>query len=133
MQTVNMHEAKTHLSRLVERARAGEEIVIAKSGTPVAKLVPYVENLEPRKLGGMEGYSQFWIADDFDDPLPVDVLKGFYGEDYESEEQWRDQMIRHRQRIEAQSFRGRNGAPPAPDSAPVSSPPAHRRFRSENT
>ena len=131
MQTVNMHEAKTHLSRLVERARAGEEIVIAKSGTPVAKLVPYTENLEPRTLGGMEGL--IWMADDFDDPLPVEVLKGFYGEDYESEERWRDQMIRHRQRIEAQSIRARNGAPPVPDSGPTSSPPAAPRSRSENT
>ncbi len=131
MQTVNMHEAKTHLSRLVERARAGEEIVIAKSGTPVAKLVPYAEKLEPRKLGGMEGDGQFWIADDFDGPLPLEILKGFYGEDYESEEQWREQMVRHRERLERQRILARDGVTPVVNSAPASSPPTVRRSRSE--
>jgi prevent-host-death family protein len=86
MQTVNMHEAKTHLSRLVERVAAGEEIVIARSGKPVAKLVPYAEQLAPRVPGSMEG--KIWIADDFDDPLPLEILKGFYGEDWD-EEEWK--------------------------------------------
>ena len=62
---VNIHEAKTHLSRLVELAAAGEEIVIAKAGKAMAKLVPYSEQREPRKPGGWEG--RVWIADDFDD------------------------------------------------------------------
>lgn len=101
MQTVNMHEAKTHLSRLVERVRAGEEIVIARSGTPVAKLVPYNEERKPRVPGSMAG--MFEVPDDFDDPLPLEILKGFYGEDYESEEQWKEQMARHRQLPEEQS------------------------------
>ena len=77
---VNVHEAKTHLSRLLERVSAGEEIVIAKAGRPVARLVPYAEDLEPRKLGGWEG--RVWIADDFDE-LPPDLLAAFYGVDDE--------------------------------------------------
>ena len=62
---VNIHEAKTHLSRLVERAEAGEEIVIARAGKPVARLGPLRETREPRQLGGWEG--RVWIAHDFDD------------------------------------------------------------------
>ena len=80
MSVVNVHEAKTHLSRLLERVSAGEEIVIAKAGRPVARLVPYDESLEPRTLGGWEG--RVWIADDFDE-LPPDILAAFYGEDDE--------------------------------------------------
>ena len=52
---VNMHEAKTHLSKLVERVEGGEEIVISRAGTPAAKLVPVPKKLGPRKLGGWEG------------------------------------------------------------------------------
>jgi prevent-host-death family protein len=74
MSVVNVHEAKTHLSRLLERVAAGEEIVIAKAGRPVARLVPYDENDEPRRLGGWEG--RVWIADDFDE-LPQDLLEEF--------------------------------------------------------
>ena len=82
---INLYEAKTHLSELVERAAAGEEIVIAKNGTPRARLVPLPAAREPRKPGGWEG--QVWIADDFDDPLPPEILKGFYGEDPEVDEE----------------------------------------------
>ena len=64
MAQVNIHEAKTHFSKLVERAEAGEEIVIARNGKPVAKLGPYVEAREPRKLGGWEG--KVWLAPDWD-------------------------------------------------------------------
>ncbi len=78
MKSVNIHEAKTHLSRLVERAAAGEEIIIAKSGKPVAKLVPFVEDLTPRPFGTMRG--KIWMADDFDDPLPPELLAYFTGE-----------------------------------------------------
>lgn len=78
MSVVNVHEAKTHLSRLLERVSAGEEIVIAKAGRPVAKLVPYLESDEPRKPGAWKG--RVWIADDFDE-LPPDILAAFYGED----------------------------------------------------
>ncbi|HEV2199949.1 MAG TPA: type II toxin-antitoxin system prevent-host-death family antitoxin [Bryobacteraceae bacterium] len=65
MQVTNIHEAKTHLSRLVERVAEGEEIIIAKAGKPVAKLVPYKETLKPnRKPGSMKG--KIWISRDFD-------------------------------------------------------------------
>lgn len=75
---VNVHEAKTHLSRLLERVSEGEEIVIAKAGRPVAKLIPYVESDELRKPGAWKG--RVWIADDFDE-LPPDILAAFYGDD----------------------------------------------------
>ncbi|MBA2450912.1 MAG: type II toxin-antitoxin system Phd/YefM family antitoxin [Chloroflexi bacterium] len=78
MKPVNIHEAKTHLSRLVERAAAGEEIIIAKSGKPMARLVPLREDLTPRVFGTMKG--QIWIADDFDDPLPPELMTHFTGE-----------------------------------------------------
>jgi len=65
---VNIHEAKTHLSRLVERVEAGEEITIARAGRPVARLVPVKRNAEPRRLGLWKG--QIVIGPDFDDPLP---------------------------------------------------------------
>ena len=75
MRQVNIHEAKTHLSRLVEEVAAGEEIVIAKAGRPIAKLVPLASELEPRQLGSLRG--KIWLADDFDAPLPEDVLASF--------------------------------------------------------
>ncbi len=80
MSVVNIHEAKTHLSRLIERVASGEEIVIAKAGRPVARLVAYDESDEPRKPGAWKG--RVWIADDFDE-LPPDLLAAFYGEDEE--------------------------------------------------
>jgi prevent-host-death family protein len=73
---VNMHEAKTHLSRLVARAADGEDIVIAKAGKPVARLVPYAERTEPRKPGGLKG--KIWIADDFDE-TPQWLIDAFEG------------------------------------------------------
>jgi prevent-host-death family protein len=78
LRQVNIHEAKTHLSRLVEDAAAGEEIIIAKAGKPVAKLVPIESELKSRQLGTLRG--KIWIADDFDQPLPPDVLASFNGE-----------------------------------------------------
>lgn len=65
---VNIHEAKTHLSRLIDRVEQGEEIVIARAGRPVAKLVPVRRKLRPRKLGSAKG--QIRIRDDFDAPIP---------------------------------------------------------------
>jgi len=62
---VNIHEAKTHLSRLVERAAAGEEIVIAKAGKPMARLIPLGQPDQPRVPGAWKG--KVWIAEDFDD------------------------------------------------------------------
>ena len=97
---LNIHEAKTHLSRLVERVAAGEEIVIARNGKPVAKLVPYTEALKPRELGRMQG--QYWMADDFDAPLPLEILKGFYGEDFD-EEEWKKADPTLPKRTDAQS------------------------------
>jgi len=67
-ETVNLYAAKTKLSRLVDRAAAGEEIVIAKAGKPKAKLVPYREKKEPRKPANALGIT--YIAEDFDDPIP---------------------------------------------------------------
>ncbi|MGD0969759.1 MAG: type II toxin-antitoxin system Phd/YefM family antitoxin [Candidatus Aquilonibacter sp.] len=82
MQTVNIHEAKTHLSRLLEEVAAGKEIVIAKAGKPMAKLVPIDAGPKPRrKLGGLEG--RFTVPDDFDAPLPDEILALFYGRDDE--------------------------------------------------
>lgn len=78
MAAVNVYEAKTHLSRLLRRVRAGEEIIIADNGEPVAKLVPFRAPGGTRELGGDE--KLVTIADDFDAPLPDDVLAGFYGD-----------------------------------------------------
>jgi prevent-host-death family protein len=64
----NIQEAKTHLSRLVEQALAGEEVVIARSGRPCIKLVPFTVKGKPRKLGAWAGRVR--IADDFDAPCP---------------------------------------------------------------
>ena len=71
----NLYEAKTSLSRLVDRVAAGEEIVIAKAGTPMAKLVPIGGKSRRRQPGGWEG--RVFIAEDFDDELPVDLLATF--------------------------------------------------------
>jgi prevent-host-death family protein len=79
MDTVNLYEAKTKLSSLVERAAAGEEIIIAKAGRPVARLVPLEKRTKPRELGFLAG--QVWVADNFDDPLPDEIHRGFEGRD----------------------------------------------------
>jgi prevent-host-death family protein len=69
METVNVYEAKTHLSKLLERVERGETVVIARAGKPVAVLGPYVDPaMEPRRPGIWAG--QVWMSDDFDDPLP---------------------------------------------------------------
>ena len=75
--TVNVHEAKTHLSRLLNRVTAGEEIIIAKSGKPVAALVPLGAAVKARKPGSARG--RVVIGDDFDAPLPDTLLRGFTG------------------------------------------------------
>ncbi len=77
VETVNLYEAKTQLSRLVERAAAGEEIVIAKAGRPVARLVKLAEPKPARQLGMYRG--EIWIGDDFDDPLPQEMQDAFEG------------------------------------------------------
>lgn len=77
MDTVNLYEAKTRLSQLVERAAAGEEIVIAKAGRPLARLVPLAHRTGPRPLGLLAGEVQ--VGPDFDDPLPTAVREAFEG------------------------------------------------------
>ena len=79
MASVNVHDAKTHFSELLKRVEGGEEILIARAGQPVAKLVPLRSPVEPRQPGGWEG--QVWIAPDFDAPLPDDILDAFEGRD----------------------------------------------------
>lgn len=74
--TYNMHEAKTQLSRLAERAAGGEEIIIARNGQPLARLVPVAEQ-RPRRLGLWRGLIE--VADDFDDPLPEGMRAPFEG------------------------------------------------------
>lgn len=73
--TLSLHEVKTRLSQLVDEAAAGEEIIIAKAGKPRARLVPLRPTV--RRPGAWEG--RIWIADDFDDPLPPELLAAFYG------------------------------------------------------
>ena len=75
MISVNVHEAKTHLSRLLERVAAGEEIIISKANKPMAKLTPLSKPKTDRVPGLDKGVIQ--IPDDFDAPLPEDVLARF--------------------------------------------------------
>ena len=74
---VNIHEAKTHLSKLLKRVMAGEEVVIAKSGHPIARLLPYEAPQAARQPGSAKG--KIRIADDFNAPLPDDILDAFEG------------------------------------------------------
>ncbi len=73
--TFNIHEAKTHFSRLIKRVLQGEEITIARSGQPVARLVPAVPRLARRKPGSARGLVT--ISDDFDAPLPENFQRTF--------------------------------------------------------
>jgi prevent-host-death family protein len=73
---VNIHDAKTHLSKLLARVSLGEEIVIAKAGRPIAKLVPIARKGRDRKPGSAEG--DFVVPEDFNDPLPKDVEDSFW-------------------------------------------------------
>lgn len=77
MKQVNIHEAKTELSKLVERAEAGEEIVIARGGKPAARLVPLTKVRGRRRLGLLNG--KFRIPHDFNAPLPDSVIRAFEG------------------------------------------------------
>lgn len=72
MTTINVHEAKTHLSRLLDRARDGEEIILAKSGRPYARLVP-LPSVQNRSPGGLDGK----VGDAFFEPLPDSELDGW--------------------------------------------------------
>jgi prevent-host-death family protein len=77
MRSVNIHAAKTHLSRLVDAAAAGEEIIIAKAGKPVARLGPIANKPGKRRLGVLAG--KLRVPEDFDAPLPEEVLGAFEG------------------------------------------------------
>lgn len=72
---VNVHEAKTHFSKLLERVALGEEVVIARAGRPVARLVPIARDVAERRPGSARG--DVWVGDDFDAPLPDEVMSGF--------------------------------------------------------
>jgi prevent-host-death family protein len=76
--TVNIHEAKTHLSRLVEEASKGGEVIIAKAGKPIARLLPVQVVTTRRTLGVLAG--KFIVPPDFDAPLPTQVLDEFEGD-----------------------------------------------------
>jgi prevent-host-death family protein len=73
---INIHQAKTHLSRLLEKVALGEEVIIAKSGRPIAKLVPFEAGNYKRKLGTAKG--DFIVPDDFDTPLPPEIEESFW-------------------------------------------------------
>ena len=74
---INIHEAKTHLSRIVEEVAAGREVIIAKAGRGIAKLVPLDGTPKPKKLGGLEG--KLTVPDDFNLPLDPAVIAAFEG------------------------------------------------------
>lgn len=81
METINIHEAKTHLSRLVEQAAKGKPFIIAKAGKPMVKVVPLddAQAVAKRRLGGLEG--QFEVPDDFDTMGQEEIEKMFYGDE----------------------------------------------------
>lgn len=76
---VNVHEAKTHLSRLLDRASQGEDVIIAKAGRPIARLVAIDERPKRRQPGSARG--RLIIGEDFDAPLPDEVLRSFEGDE----------------------------------------------------
>ena len=78
MDTVNIHEAKKNLSRLIERVKAGEEVIIAKAGKPVARLVPVALVRAIRKPGALKGRIRVGI--DFNAPLPKELIAAFEGQ-----------------------------------------------------
>jgi prevent-host-death family protein len=78
METVNIHQAKTNLSRLLSRVELGEEIVISNRGIPIAKLVPFRTSLDRRSSLGQDR-GKFVVPDDFNAPLPEDIWVSFEG------------------------------------------------------
>ncbi len=74
--TVNMHEAKTKLSELIRKAEQGEEILIARNGIPAAKITAFHKSEDRRELGFFRGLTT--VPDDFDEPLPDEILDSFY-------------------------------------------------------
>jgi prevent-host-death family protein len=78
METINIHEAKTHLSRLVEKAAKGEPFIIAKAGKPMVKVVPLEDEKPKRRTGFMKG--QISVPQDFDTMMSAEIEEMFYGE-----------------------------------------------------
>ena len=76
METFNVHEAKTHFSKILAKVQAGEEVLIAKAGEPIARIVP-VHHPKPRRPG--RDRDRIWVAADFDAPLPDELLDAFEG------------------------------------------------------
>ena len=76
---INIHDAKTHFSKFINQALKGEEIIIARGGKPLIRLVPYTEETQIRREGQFKGLMQ--VSDDFDAPLPEEILKLFYGDE----------------------------------------------------
>jgi prevent-host-death family protein len=79
MTTVTIHAAKTQLSKLIERAEAGEEVIIARGKTPVIRLVPIEAPRPKRQFGAMKG--KVWVGPEFFEPLPEEELRLWEGED----------------------------------------------------
>ncbi len=95
MQITHISEAKASLSRLIERALQGEEVVIGKAGKPVVKIAPYDLDETPRELGAGNWKGKIWMADDFDD-LPDDILQLFAGEVEDGEDSGSVTFLRQR-------------------------------------
>ncbi|MBA3596109.1 MAG: type II toxin-antitoxin system Phd/YefM family antitoxin [Methylibium sp.] len=76
MTTVDIHEAKTWLCKLIEAVKAGEDVIITRSGKPVARLMPFEASKPPRRLGLLSG--RLSVPDDFNAPLPEEMLRSFY-------------------------------------------------------
>jgi prevent-host-death family protein len=91
---VNIHEAKTHLSKLLQRVAVGEEIIIARAGVPVARLVPVQAARRPRPLGMDRGL--FEVPEDFDAPLPPQILAAFSGDQSEKARPKRKRRREHK-------------------------------------
>jgi len=76
---VNIHDAKTHFSKFINQALKGDEVIIARGGKPLIRLVPYTEETQIRHGGQLKGLIH--ISDDFDAPLPEEILKYFHGDE----------------------------------------------------
>ena len=74
---VDIHAAQTQLARLLAAAIAGEDVIITRAGKPIARLIPIAEAQPPRRLGTLDG--KLTVPDNFDDPLPADILDAFEG------------------------------------------------------
>ncbi len=74
---INIHDAKRHFSKIINQVLQGDDIVIARDGKPLVRLIPYPEDANVRRGGQLKGLIE--ISDDFDAPLPLEILKQFYG------------------------------------------------------